>query len=239
MDTWTELGRATGATGEVVLRRRPDPASGSDLVELVVGGVLVMDDGDASTERLLASAALELLGADARAAPGGWRVLVGGLGLGFTLAQVLADPRVAEAVVAELEPSVVAWVRQGLVPATAGVLADPRASTVVGDVADALRAAPPASLDAVLLDVDNGPGFLVAPANARLYDDDGLAAAAAVLTPGGVLAVWCSHDPAALADTARAVAGITDVRVLRRVVEREGRELEYWLVVGRRAPADR
>jgi spermidine synthase len=103
----------------------------------------------------------------------------------------------------------------------------------VGDVADALREAPPASLDAVLLDVDNGPGFLVAPANARLYDDGGLAAAAAALAPGGVLAVWCSHEPSELADTARRLDALTGVQVLRRVVEREGRELEYWLVVAR------
>lgn len=240
MSLWSELGRARGASGEVVLRRRVG-ASGAPLVELVCGGVLVMDDGDASTERLLATAALDLL-ADGGPPTGTrhpqgdrWRVLVGGLGLGFTLAQVLADPRVGSAVVVELEPSVVAWVREGLVPATAGVLADPRVRAVVADVADALREAAPASLDAVLLDVDNGPAFLVAPANARLYDRDGLAAAARALAPGGVLAVWCSHEPSELAAAARAVRGLEAVEVLRRVVERDTRALEYWLVVARGA----
>ncbi|MGQ7294854.1 spermine/spermidine synthase domain-containing protein [Quadrisphaera sp. KR29] len=230
---WTELGRADGTSGEVVLRRRATGGGGA-LVELVVGGVLVMDDGDASTERLLARAALDALAADGHRGGAGWRVLVGGLGLGFTLVEVLTDPRVGEAVVVELEPSVVGWVRAGLVPATAGALRDPRARAVVADVVVALREAAPGSLDAVLLDVDNGPGFLVAPANARLYDDGGLAAAAAALAPGGVLAVWCSHDPAQLAGAARAAEALTAVRVLRQVVEREGRALEYWLLLARR-----
>ena len=94
-------------------------------------------------------------GAGAARRPG--QVLVGGLGLGFTLAEVLADPRVRRVVVAEIEPALVGWLRDGTVPHGPALLADPRVEVAVDDVADVIGG-PRASFDLVLLDVDNGPG---------------------------------------------------------------------------------
>lgn len=221
---WVELGRADGVLGEVVLRLRQTPAG--PLVDLVCAGVMVMDDQDTTSERELATAALAALDGDAL------EVVVGGLGLGFTLATALADPRVVRATVVEVEPAVVGWVRAGLVPATAGVLDDPRVDVVVGDVTQVLPRLPEAGADAVLLDVDNGPGFLVAPGNGGLYSPEALAVAGRRLRPGGVLAVWSAQEAPELAAALGAAVG--PVRVQRSSVRRDGRELRYWVHLARR-----
>jgi spermidine synthase len=118
------------------------------------------------------------------------RLLIGGLGMGFTLAAALkvAGPA-AQVVVAELVPEVVEWNRT-LIGAPAGhPLEDPRTRVYVGDVADLIRQ-PESGFDAILMDVDNGPEALVRRENNWLYGDDGLAATRAALRPRGVLAVW-------------------------------------------------
>jgi spermidine synthase len=117
-------------------------------------------------------------------------VLIGGLGMGFTLAAALETlGSAAEVVVAELVAEVVDWNR-ALIGAPAGhPLADPRSTVYVGDVADLIRQTA-AGFDAILLDVDNGPEALVRKENDWLYSGEGLRAARRALRPGGVLAVW-------------------------------------------------
>lgn len=129
----------------------------------------------------------------ARPAP---RVLIGGLGMGFTLRAALAacGPE-AQIVVGELIPAVVDWARGPMAEIFAGSLDDPRVRIVVEDVR-ALIAAPGDKYDAILLDVDNGPEGLTVKANDRLYDPRGLGAAKAALRPGGVLSVWSSAPDA-------------------------------------------
>lgn len=119
-------------------------------------------------------------------------VLIGGLGLGYTLAAVLRGlgPR-ATVVVAELVPAVVEWNRGPLAHLAGHPLRDPRVRVVTADVADVIRDAH-AAFDAVLLDVDNGPGAAARPGSAPLYGPDALAAARAALRPGGVLGVWAA-----------------------------------------------
>jgi spermidine synthase len=217
------VARADGVLGELVLRRRlPPVGSRNDAVyELISGGVFLMDSGDATTERLLAEKVLAELPGTAL------RVLVGGLGLGFTVAAVLADPRVTRLVVVEIEPTVTGWLRSGVVPAAQGLLDDDRITVVHADVTDALPAQPPGSLHAILLDVDNGPGFLTHPSNAALYDTPALRAAAATLAPGGVLAIWSADRSAELLADLDAAVG--PARELRVPVRRVGRQLEYVL----------
>ena len=126
-----------------------------------------------------------------RAAPGGdARVLIGGLGVGFTLAAALkcCAPN-AEVVVAELVPEVVDWNRELIGEASGHPLRDSRVRVRIGDVADVLQA-PGSGFDAVLMDVDNGPEGLVRSENNWLYGPKGLSATREALRPGGVLAIW-------------------------------------------------
>lgn len=118
------------------------------------------------------------------------RVLVGGLGVGFTLAAALrcCGPN-AEIFVAELIPEVVDWNRELIGAASGHPLRDPRVSVHVGDVAEVLRA-PGDGFDAILMDVDNGPEGLIRTENDWLYGPAGLATTRKALRPGGVLAVW-------------------------------------------------
>jgi spermidine synthase len=122
------------------------------------------------------------------------RVLIGGLGMGFTLRAALdLLPRDAKIVVAELVPAVVEWNRGPLGPLAGHPLKDKRVRIEVSDVAIAIKSRQH-ELDAVLLDVDNGPAPFTTTENSRLYDDQGLAAIYAALKPGGVLAVWSARD---------------------------------------------
>ncbi|MCU1603778.1 MAG: Spermidine synthase [Modestobacter sp.] len=220
------LGRATGAHGEVLLRRRTTD-DGAEHLELVVDGVFAMDDVDTSTERLLATEALR------RCTRDGLEVLVGGLGLGWTAATVLADRRVAGVDVVELQPALVGWAARGLLPSLAGV-SDRRLRLRVGDVAAALRSGA-GRWDAVLLDVDNGPGFLVHESNGTLYRPAGLATALAALRPGGVLAIWSSAPAPELLAGLAGLPGATDAEQVVLPVERDGHRYEYAVVLARRA----
>jgi spermidine synthase len=156
--------------GELVLRRAGPHH------EIVSNGVFLMDTRDGRSERALVRAAVRGPGA---------RVVIGGLGVGFSLAEALALQAAAVTVV-EIEPAVVRWNRTHLGTAA---LDDPRVTVVVDDVARWLRSGRD-RYDAVCLDVDNGPEWTVTDANAALYGDPGLAAVDRRLAPGGALAVW-------------------------------------------------
>jgi spermidine synthase len=168
-----------GEGGQLRLLRR-----GTEFV-IRLGHTELMNSRLSGSEEALAALTCERL-VDARRA----RVLVGGLGMGFTLraAQRVLGPG-ARIDVAELVPAVVAWARGPLAPVFGESLADPRVTMVVGDVMDRIRAAPK-TYDAILLDVDNGPEGLTRAANDALYDVRGLVDAYAALRPGGVLSVW-------------------------------------------------
>jgi spermidine synthase len=141
------------------------------------------------SEELLADVVLQALGP--RPAP---RVLVGGLGMGFTLARTLAGVDAGARVdVVELLPEVVDWNREHFGHLAGHPLRDPRVAVTVGDVGATLAASAEA-FDAILLDVDNGPEALVHADNARLYAPAGLIVARKALRPGGVLGVWSSAE---------------------------------------------
>ena len=224
---YVEIARAETERGEVVLRERRE--GGLTVLELRVNGVFVMDTRETATERELANRALAVC-QDPR------RVLVGGLGLGFTMHEVLADPRVERCTVVELEQCLVDWMRDGTVAHGPEMLADGRLTVTVADVAVALREAAPASYDLVLLDVDNGPGYLVHDANEAIYREPLAVAARHALAPGGVLAVWSADEAPALQAVLATVFGSAegvpyDVRL-------QDRPEKYWLYVARRVPSD-
>ena len=215
--TYLEIARAESPRGEIVLRERREENAPTAL-ELRVNGVFVMDTLETTTERALANAALALL-------PAPSTVLVGGLGLGFTVHEVLADPRVEACTVVELEEAVVDWMRDGTIPHGPQFLAEERLKVVVGDVAMALTEAREAAYDLVLLDVDNGPGYLVHDANESLYREPFLTAAHRAT--GGLLVIWSADEAPQLEATLAGVFRSVEVHALP--VRLEDREEHYWL----------
>ena len=220
---YVEIARAESERGELVLRERREPGSPTT-IELRANGVFVMDTLETSTEMALADAALALVD-DPR------QVLVGGLGLGFTLHRVLADHRVERCTVVEIEPALLRWMRDGTIPHGPGMLADQRAHPVVADITEALDEATDASYDLVLLDVDNGPGYLVHDSNAAVYEVPFLTHVRRLLRSGGVLAIWSADRSPALEETMQEVFGNAEAHAYD--VTLQGREENYWLHVAR------
>jgi spermidine synthase len=189
MIPWIQLGAASvPGGGELRLMRRGGEYS------IMAGAIELMNSRLSGSERALADLAVARLGG--RPAP---RILIGGLGMGFTLRAALAALGSDAAItVAELAPEVVAWARGPLAAVHGGSLDDPRVTVALADVGDVIAAAA-GRFDAILMDVDNGPEGLTRAANDDLYDAYGLRQAAAALTPGGVLAVWSVGPNAAFA----------------------------------------
>jgi spermidine synthase len=176
------LDRRDGPYGEVVLRRR------GERYEIIANGCFLMDTSDGSSERLLISAALDALDPEL----GAPHVLIGGLGVGFSLAEASADPRPGRITVLEREQAVLDWHTVAPAP-LAGFAgsghADPRVRLVPDDLLSHLRTTAD-RYHALCLDIDNGPDWTVTDANGGLYGFAGLTVLERVLAPGGVLAVW-------------------------------------------------
>jgi spermidine synthase len=181
---WELLGQTRAPDGaELALTLRS-----GEYVILANGKSLMSSRMHGSEEALATSACARLRG---REDP---RVLIGGLGMGFTLRATLDHlPPTASVVVAELLPAVVEWNQGPLGPLAGHPLKDRRVRVESGDVALAIKSSVNA-YDAILLDVDNGPAAFATAGNAALYGDAGLAAARAALHDGGVLAVWSARE---------------------------------------------
>ena len=185
---WIQLDSATiaGEGGELRLKQRGGEFS------IMLGSNELMNSRLSGSEEALATLSWERIKAHPKP-----RILIGGLGMGFTLRAALAVlPGDASVTVAELVPAVVAWARGPMAEVFKGCLDDPRVGVHEGDVGEAIRAGK-GGYDAILLDVDNGPDGLTRKSNDRLYDFAGLRAARDALRRDGVLAVWSSgQDPA-------------------------------------------
>ena len=217
-------GRATTPDGKLLTLHEHD----GTLLIRVDGAELMSTRQHRSEERL---AELACAGLRHRA---GAQVLVGGLGLGFTLRAALHQlgPDAGVTVV-EIMPAVIAWNMDPDLGLGADALADSRVNLVTGDVAKVLRDRRDA-FDAVMLDVDNGADALTTRANARLYDASGIDLAHRALRPGGCLAVWSADDDPGFVDRMR--RGGFDVAVERAGTHPGGRSCQ-WLFVGRRTAA--
>jgi len=157
------------------------------------------------------------------------RILIGGLGMGFTLRAALCGlDAQARVIVAELVPAVVAWARGPMAEVFGKSLTDPRVRSFEADVAQSIRRGRSA-FDAILLDVDNGPAGLTRTANDRLYDLDGLSAARAALRPGGVLAVWSSGPAPSFARRLRKAGFLVDEVMVRANAARGGARHVIWI----------
>jgi len=189
---WTTLDRVASAGGELELRRR-----GEREFLIAVAGRVLMTSAAHRSESALA----EWLCRDIAAARP--RVLIGGLGMAYTLRAALdALPRSAAVCVAELEPAVVAWCRGPLAPLTGSALGDPRVEVVVGDVMESVRAAARGALarfDAIALDLFEGPRGTRGERDHPLWGDAAFALMRDAMAPGGALGIWCEEPAPGLA----------------------------------------
>ena len=219
MIPWVQLdaGSIPGEGDAMRLMKRGDEFS------IRVGSTELMNNRLSGSERALATLTCARLRDPARA-----RVLIGGLGMGFTLRAALdALGPEARVVVAELVPAVAAWARGPLAHLFGESLDDPRVELRVEDVSRAIQSGP-ARHDAILLDVDNGPDGLTSRANDRLYDIWGLKRARWALRPEGILAVWSgSPDRRFKARLGRAGFAVEEARV--RANGASGRRHVLWL----------
>lgn len=224
---YTEVARAESPRGEIVLRERRDPEAGPNApvaLELRVNGVFVMDTFETSSEKGLATTALKQV-------ENPRHVLMGGLGLGFTMREVLADQRVERLVVVEIEEALVRWMRDGTVPHGPSYLADERLTVIAADLRLAMAEATPSSYDLVLLDVDNGPGFLVYDDNAEIYQKEFLDQTRRCLRPGGALVIWSAAESPTLQSEMREVFG--NAVAVPYDVALQSREEQYWTYLAR------
>jgi len=158
------------------------------------------------------------------------RLLIGGLGMGFTLASALeAVGPDAEVVVAELVPEVVDWNRDFMGEPAGHPLADSRSTVYVGDVSDVIRQ-PGSGFDAVMLDVDNGPEALIRRENDWIYSAAGLSAIARALRPGGVLSVWSAGPDRLFVKRMKQAGFRVDERVVRP--HRKGKGARHFIWFG-------
>ena len=193
--------------------------------------MIVLDRNELMSSRMSASEeALADLGCAHLTARKGARVLIGGLGMGFTLRRALKIlPADAEVVVAELVPKIVEWARGPLAHIFDGCLDDPRVRIAVGDVAWAIE---DGGWDAILLDVDNGPDGLTHAGNDKLYSARGLQVTKRALRVGGVLAIWSAYADAAFTKRLKDCGYLVDEQVVRARGPKGARHV-IWLA-GRR-----
>jgi len=199
---------------------------------LKLDGTQLMSSGWTESELLLADEACRF-----REKPKAPRLLIGGLGLGYTLKRVLelVGPD-AEVVVAELLPEVVTWNRELLGDLNGKLLDDRRVNVFVGDVCDCIREGGEQHFNAMMLDVDNGPTSLVQPGNGRLYDPKGLATIYSSLRPGGRVSYWAADLEVAFPRQLRR-AGFGEVEELEARAHPRAKRAQHRIYTGERLAA--
>lgn len=225
MKRWELLGETRTADGTAVTLMRRD----HEHLILAGGRCLMSSRMHGSEEALATAGCARLLGVENSV------VLVGGLGMGFTLRAALdVLPASATIVVSELVRGIVEWNRGPLGPLAGYPLRDPRVMIDLRDVADTLRSRR-SYFDAVLLDVDNGPDAFTTSHNAWLYGDEGLATTHQALKPGGVLAVWSAWEDRRFEQRMRHRGFAVAVERARARLKRGG--VRHAIFLGRRQPA--
>jgi len=219
MIPWLQIdtARVPGADVELRLMRRGEEFS------MMLGQNELMSSRLSGSEEALATLTCKKIEAVKRP-----HLLVGGLGMGFTLRAALAVlGREARITVAELVPAVIAWANGPMAELFGESLTDPRASIREADVVDVIKTSPSA-FDAILLDVDNGPEALIRKANDALYDLNGLRAIRGALRPGGILAVWSSGPNIAFTKRLRAADFDVNEVGVRVTTKRSGAHHIIW-----------
>jgi spermidine synthase len=214
--------------GVLCLRRRAllsDP--GTTVTEITLNHEFLMSSYHTMSERQLASQAIAMNPIDQL------RVLVGGLGLGYTAREVLASPRVASVEVVEFLPQVIGWLERGLFPLAEELQADTRFSVTADDVYARLAQPPGEPFDLILIDVDHSPNENLADSNTDFYSEAGLRRAKAHLADQGILGVWSYAESSPFADALHRVFRSVTVKQVTFRNELIDQTVTDWLFFGR------
>lgn len=198
------ISRIQTSDGELVLRAHERGEGEPPAYEVIFNGTFLTSTRNHFSEGQLARIALQ------RVRPvAGLRVLIGGLGIGYTLSEVLSDPHVIRADVVEISVDLIGWARMHFAPYNRHALEDPRVHVIQADLL-AFIGRCRSLYDALLLDVDNGPTWPVIDRNRALYERSSLRALRNLLRPEGVLAVWSWEQSTPFAHRLRDVFGVAE-----------------------------
>lgn len=188
MSSFEELDYGSSALGELILRRRrPVSMPETWVYEVKLGGHFLMSSLVRDSEEALADLALARLDGEA------WKVIVGGLGLGYTAAAALRDDRVQHLEVFEFLPEVIAWHERGLVPMGTALVDDERCQLVECDCFQRVRNPQGSPVDAILIDIDDGPEEVLSSSHESFYSVEGLGETRRGIRDGGVFGLWTSR----------------------------------------------
>jgi spermidine synthase len=222
------LGYETTPLGDLCLRRRELLSRpGTVITEITLDHQLLMSSYITVSELALADEALD------RHPASDLSVLVGGLGLGYTAAQVLQSDRVRRVQVIELFGPVVRFLQDGLIPLSEELLADPRFDVREADAYATLGAQPEERWDLVLIDIDHAPDDHLGPGNESFYTEAGLGRAKKHLAPGGILAVWSYAESSPFVDALRAAFAVVEIVPVKYVNDLVDEEHTDWLFLAR------
>ncbi len=225
------------AIGTLILRRRELLSKpGTQVTEITLDHELLMSSYISFSERALARIALEMHPGD------DLRLLVGGLGLGYTAWQALQSPRIARAEVVEFVPAVIRWMQEGLLPLSAEILAEPRIQLVAGDVFQRLALPPEEGqpgYDLILIDVDHSPDERLDSHGAgAFYTTEGLRLAEKHLARNGVLGVWSYAESSPFSDSLREIFPEVRIEEISFVNDLIDQGTTDWLFFARNPSAD-
>ena len=200
---------------------------GTLITEVTLNNEFLMSSYNVDSERALSSIAIAMHGG------GNLKVLVGGLGLGYTADEALASKKVAQVEAVEFLPQVLAWLKEGLFPLAKRLSSDLRFDAVEGDVYARLAQQPKRTHDLILIDVDHSPDETLGKESSSFYSQEGLISAKRHLAPGGILGVWSYAESPAFTSALRQVFG--EVRVEKIVFDNRlvGKEETHWLFFAR------
>ena len=218
--------RCRGLAGELQLQRRGEE------FEIIYNGVFLMATYNGASEKAAIRDALKMV---ARCDDGPIKILMGGLGVGYSLQEALAWKRVARVIVAEIEPAIIRWNRDLLRKINGDALCDPRTVLLNRDFREVLEQEAVVAFDhpanryqVIMVDTDNGSGWLSLPGNSFFYSADGLKRISTCLQPGGVACFWCSRREEPFEE--RLEECFAQVN-FRSVPERTGQEGCYYLAL--------
>ena len=225
-DTLTTLHRCVTEGAEIALRRRTSPR-GNLHYEVVVNGAFLFSTYNRDSERTLARLAVYPVLPSSKAL----HVLIGGLGIGYTLRAILEYKEVRSVTVVEKEKIIVDWCKTYFGPYNGFSIEDPRVSVVDGDFLSFIRGTR-ITYDSVCLDLDNGPDWLVWEENRVLYEESGLNQIKNVMKSGGCLGIWSSNRVDLFQNRLRRAFGNASVHAISTT--EMGREIEYYIYTATR-----